>query len=272
MKDTRGFDEVMIVNPHDPRFDTTRGVRLMRFHYAQPPGMGHYAAPDPYGYGYYRQDPYHYGVGDPYGYYAQPPQMPPYAGSAFFGQAPYEPGYGKTQPEPVGYYADESPYAPIGEPQEPVGYVAEEYPIGCYGEDYPATGYGEDYPATGYGEDYPMGYYADEYPYGPMGEPQEPGYYGQVTPEMVGYGEYAPPEQGYLGVGYYGEPDLGRYVREIEPTFNAGCPMPTNVAGLEEQENLEGYIKPRTVNATCQQFTPEPGRTTSASELFKPLW
>jgi hypothetical protein len=94
MRDKRRFDEVMIVNPHDPRSDTRRGERLMRFHYVQPPEMGYYAAPDPYGYGYYGQEPYlaeEYppGVGDPYGYYAQPPQMAPqmapYAGPAFYG-------------------------------------------------------------------------------------------------------------------------------------------------------------------------------------------
>src|SRR5215470_4506059 len=117
MKHGRGFDEVMIVNPHDPRFDATRGggVRVMRFHYAQPPGIGPYAAPGPYGYGYYGHDPYlaeaySYGIGDPYGYYgyyAQPPQMAPYVGPAFYGQAPYEPGYGQIEPQPVGYYAEE---------------------------------------------------------------------------------------------------------------------------------------------------------------------
>jgi hypothetical protein len=104
-----------------------------------------------------------------------------------------------------------------------------------------------------------------------MGEPQEPGYYGQV-PEMVGYGEYAPPEQGYPGVGYYGQPDLAGYVRETEPTFNAGCPLPTNVPGFGEAENLEGYVKPTTVNPTCPQFTPQPGPTPSVPETFKPLW
>lgn len=106
-----------------------------------------------------------------------------------------------------------------------------------------------------------MGHYAEEYPYGPMGEPQEPGYYGQV-PEMVGYGEYAG----------YGEPDLTGYVRETEPTFNAGCPLPTNVPGFGEQENLEAYIKPTTVNPNCPQFTPQPGPTPSVPETFKPLW
>jgi hypothetical protein len=271
----------------------------MRFHYAQPPEMGCYAAPDPYGYGYYGQEPYlaeEYppAVGDPYGYYAQPPQMAPqmapYAGPAFYGQAPYQPGYGQAEPAPVGYYAEEypvgyygeeypmqgygeeypmghyaeeTPYGPMGQPQEPVGYYAEEYPVGYYGEEYPMQGYGEEYP---------MGHYAEETPYGPMGEPQEPGY-GQV-PEMVGYGAYAPLEQGYPGVGYYGydEPDLTGYVRETEPTFNAGCPLPTNVPGVGEAENLEGYIKPTTVNPICPEFTPQPGPTPSAPESFRPLW
>ena len=35
--------------------------------------------------------------------------------------------------------------------------------------------------------------------------------------------------------------------------------MPTNVGGLAEAEPLEGYVKPSTVNAACDQMTPQPG-------------
>src|SRR5262249_45068609 len=154
MRDRRGFDEVMIVNPHNLKSDTTRGVRLMRFLYAQPPGIGHYATPDPYGYGYYGRDPYlteqdPYGMGNPYGYYGyypQPPQMAPYAGPASYGQAPYEPGYGQIEPEPVGYYAEEYPY-PMGEPQEPGYYGHVPETVGYYGEYVPPE---QGYPAAGY--------------------------------------------------------------------------------------------------------------------------
>jgi hypothetical protein len=61
-------------------------------------------------------------------------------------------------------------------------------------------------------------------------------------------------------------------VRETEPPFNAGCPLPTNVAGFGESEDLAGYIRPTTVNAACGQFTGQPGQPPSVPETFKPLW
>ena len=69
-----GFDEVMIVNPSE-----NHGGRTMRFHDAQQPDMGYYGEL-PQDYGYYAEDPYlsqgyGYGQVDPYGYYAQPPEM-----------------------------------------------------------------------------------------------------------------------------------------------------------------------------------------------------
>jgi hypothetical protein len=105
MNANRGFDEVMIVNPSEPN----RGGRFMRFHYAQPPGMGYYAEPpemygwgepDMYGQyepvGYYAEDPYlaedPYGQVDPYGYYAESPEM-----------------YGWGEPEMAGYTRDVPP-------------------------------------------------------------------------------------------------------------------------------------------------------------------
>src|SRR5262249_28573025 len=111
----------------------------------------------------------------------------------------------------------------------------------------------------------PMGYYGQ---YEPMG------YYGQ-TPEMPGYAEHEPLAEDYPLSGYYGEPDMSGYVRETEPTYNPGCPLPTNVSGFGEpiqMDGLEGYIKPTTVNPSCGQFTEQPGPTPGAPEGFKPLW
>jgi hypothetical protein len=48
--------------------------------------------------------------------------------------------------------------------------------------------------------------------------------------------------------------------------------MPTNVAGVPEAEPLEGYVRPSSVNATCDQMTPQAGTGRFASDLFKPLW
>ncbi len=246
----RGFDEVMIVNPHDPRREAKEGVRLMGFYYGQPPEFG-----------YYGEEPYlsedlPYGEVGPYGYYGEAPEY------GYFAEEPYlaeELPYGEV--EPYGYYAQTpelygwGEYEPYGE-YEPVGYFAEEYPIGDYGEP----------PEYGYFAEEP--YLAEDLPYG---EYEPMGWYGQV-PEMVGWGQYEPYSE-YEPYGYYGEaPEFSGYVRDLPPTFNAGCPMPTNVAGLGESVPLEGYVRPRDVSPTCEQFTPQPGPTPSVPDTFKPLW
>jgi hypothetical protein len=259
-----GFDEVMIVNPSEPGSYPNQGVRLMRF--AQAPDIGYYAEPPDvyagYGandsYGFYAQAPEGYGYyGEPpdaYGYYSEPPE-----GYGYYGEEPYlseEPVYG--EPDPYGYYGGVSEMGGWGEPDpygqyQPVGYFAEEYPMGYYGQEYPMAGYAEGYP---------LGYYSQE---PPVGQYEPLGYYGQV-PEMVGYG------QEYPGVGYYGEPDMSGYVRDANPTFNPGCPLPTNVAGFGEAPTLEGYMKPATVNPTCDQFSPQPGTQPGLPDAFKALW
>ena len=37
-------------------------------------------------------------------------------------------------------------------------------------------------------------------------------------------------------------------VRDVPPAFNAGCPLPTNVAGFGEPTPLEGYVQPSEVS------------------------
>jgi hypothetical protein len=236
MNHSHGFDEIMIVNPSEPGFSTNQGVRMMRFHYGEPPDMGYYAQPsEPYG--YYAEPP------DPYGYYAEP-------------QEPY--GYYAEPPDPYGYYAEPQEMSGWGEADmygeiEP-GYGQYE-PIGYFAEEYPAMGYGEEYPSQ------------------PVGQYEPVGQYGQM-PDMGGYGQYEPLAEEYPGMAYYAEPDMSGYVREMAPTFNAGCPLPTNVAGYDEGEDLAGYVRPTTVNASCGEFTPSPYATSSGSvpEPFKPLW
>ncbi len=253
------FDEVMIVNPGGP--DRTRKVRLMRFHNVYPDGVGDFGETE-YGYyggpvgeyGYFAEEPYlsenmGYGEVDPLlGYYGQ-------AEPAYYGEL--EPGYGYYgEVDPAfGYYGQ--PYygrpGGWGEPDVygqagPVGYFAEEFPVGYYGEEFPVGDYGEEFPVVYYGEP----------PYEPVG------YYGQV-PEMVGYGE---PELQY-GEYYPGISDYAGYVREAAPAYNPGCPVPTNVSGFE---GLDGYVHPATVNASCGQFTAQPGAEPSLPETFKPLW
>src|SRR5712691_3071511 len=163
--------------------------------------------------------------------------------------------------------------APFGANQgvTPMSFRAAEPPeMGYYAEEEPGYGYfAEDYPVDGYGFAYPVDDYAQEYVpesvgyYGPMG------WYGQ--PEVEGYGQYEPVVQ-YPGMGYYAAPDFSGYVRDVRPAFNAGCPMPTNVAGFGEPENFEGYVQPATVNATCDRFTAQPGTTPGEPETFRPLW
>ena len=151
-----------------------------------------------------------------------------------------------AQPPEMGYYA---------EPPEMYGYFAEEPYLS---EELP------------YGEVEPYGYYAQ--PPEMYGQYEPMGWYGQV-PEMVGYGQYEPLAEEYPGMAYYAEaPDFAGYVRDVPPAFNAGCPMPTNVAGFGEMEPLAGYVRPTEVSPACRDFTPQPGPTPSVPETFKPLW
>jgi len=258
MRRRRGFDEVMIVNPYEPGADQ-QGVKLMRFRYAEAPDIGYYSAP-PEQYGYYAEDPYGAYAEDPYGYYAEDPYgEDPYGA---YGEADVSGYYGYGQPDAYGNYAGYGV-------QEPVGYFAEEPMMGgWYGEDP----YGED----PYGESEPMGWYGED-PYGedPYGEPEPMGWYGSV-PEMVGYGEgygeYAPLGEEYPSMGYYGESDMSGYVKDAPPTFNPGCPLPTNVAGFGEADTLAGYTKPGEVSPSCPQFTSPASPQGPLPDTLRPLW
>ncbi len=197
--------------------------------------------------GYYAESPYYddgygdiewvddFGEIDPY--YAEAEEY--YDGYGYAEADEYDDGYGEDDL----YYAAPGGYAGY------IGDYAEDYvpePVGYYADEYGYDGYGE-YPLAAYAEDY------DDL-------------YGYV-PEMVGYGEYDPYDE------QYGDPDMGAYVRETAPSFNAGCPLPTNVAGLGEYyDELDGYVKPRSVNANCQQFAPQPRPPGGMPETFRPLW
>jgi hypothetical protein len=298
------FDEVMIVNPTEP--GVYQGVRLMRFYpgnaatmgyYAEPPETyaGYYAEmPEPYA-GYYAQTPEPYGyyaeMPEPYGAYAEPPET-----YGYYAQVPEQYGHYAEPPDPYGYYAEPPDmYGYYAEAPDMYGYYAEAPDMyGYYAEPPYMEGWGEpevygelDPTYGGYAEYEPlqaypgMGYYSEPYPleaYGqaPFGHFAQPdvyptmGHYGEM-PEMPGYAEYES-QQAYPGVSYYGDPYLAGYVRETPPTWNAGCPMPTNVAGFSEAEPLEGYVKPSTVNASCEQMTPQPGPAPSTPDNFRPLW
>ena len=258
------FDEVMIVNPVD-RDGLPRGVRIMPYEYVQSPGMGWYGEPAPLD---------GYAEADPYGAYAEPEfaeaeyAEPEYAEPEFAEWGEPE-AYGEADPygfaefEPVGYYAEE---LPIGEADLLGGYAEPEY---GYGYGYGAAGYAE----PGYG--YAAGAYAEP-EIGYWGEPEyaefDPvGYAAGYAepPEMVGYGLDELAEE-VPGVGY-AEPEYAGYVRDVPPAFNAGCPLPTNVAGLGEPP-LDGYVRPTEVSPVCERFTPQPGPTAPLPDQFRPLW
>jgi hypothetical protein len=130
MKPNRAFDEVMIVNPYDPRTQHAQPIQLMRFHqppapygyYAEPQEVAYYAEP-PEPYGYYAESPdvsYYGEPADPYGYYAEAPEAP----------------YGELPPE-MGYYAEYPELPQMTGYAEPVAYYSEEYPP------QPVAGYGQ---------------------------------------------------------------------------------------------------------------------------------
>lgn len=255
------FDEVMIVNPSDGNVNTDQRVRLMRFHNTYPSEMNGFAQPEPYGY---------YGEPQAYGYYAQPEQY------GYFAQE--DPAYAEVDPA-YGYYAQVDPnygYGYYGDVDPTYGYYAEVDPAyGYYGQVDPNYGYyAEQEPAAWEGYDYgqypepgPVGYYAEEVPVANYNQTPM-GYYGQ-TPETYGYSEPQPQYES-PAVGYYGEPEYSGYAREVSPPFNAGCPLPTNVSGIDE--GFAGYARPATVNASCNQFTEQPGSPAMAPDTFKPLW
>jgi hypothetical protein len=111
---------------------------------ADPP-LGYYGGAHP-AYGYYGEvEPAvgYYGQADPaYGYYAQTPE---FAGPGYSGGP-----VGYAEPEPVGYFAEETPMAYYGEDAMPMGYYGQPEMVG-YGE--AEQQFAEEYPGVGvYGE------------------------------------------------------------------------------------------------------------------------
>jgi hypothetical protein len=261
MRPPRGFDEVMIVNPYDPA--RQQGVTFMQFYPSGPRDFGYYAGP-----------PWGYYAGPPLGWYGEPVEYGYYGEPADLAEDPYG-GY------PYGYYGEPPDFAgwgqaaPYGEVEPGYGYAEVDPALGYYAEDPMMGAYAEDPLTAGYDQVDPVGYYAEE---PPLGEPDPLG--GDASmPEMVGYGEpefadYSeePLAEEYPGMGDYGEPDVAGYVREEAPAYNPGCPLPTNVAGFEEADQLSGYVRPAEVGPTCTQFTPPPASKGSVPEAFKPLW
>ena len=268
----------MIVNPYDPQ-STNQQTNLMTFNTT--PEMGYYAGPAaPYGYyaagpemsydGYYGEPA---GYGAPYGYYAAGPEM---SYDGYSGEPPEMMGYYAAEPGAYGYYAD---------PPEMMGYYAAEPGAYGYYADQPGVGWHADSPEMryygnpGYGYSEPgIGYYGDQYdPIGYYADEWPMGWYGD-SPDLPGYGDYQPLSDYGDEMSYYAEPEMAGYVRQTAPVFNPGCPIPTNVAGYGEHEQfsegdpLSGYQRPKSVNASCEQFTPQPGVRDFVPETFKPLW
>jgi hypothetical protein len=191
-----------------------------------------------------------YGYAPTLGYYADPVE-------AYYGAAP---GYGAYAAEPAyGYYGE----------AEPVGYYADETPLGYYADPYagqhPNMGayYG---PPPGYAQAPEMAGYGD-----PYGDPYGDAYAGDQYADAETYGDGEDFADEYPGVADYADNDMSGYVRETPPPFNAGCPMPTNV-GMGDADAFAGYVAPSGVNATCQEFTAQPGSPASVPDTFRPLW
>lgn len=199
MRRKKQFDEVMIVNPSPGSPNSNQRVRLMRFHNVFPPQMAGYAEPETYGY-YAEPETYgNYGQLQTYGYVAESPYPSAAQNVGYYGEA--EPAYGYySQVDPslsyygeadpaYGYYAQTPEFAgpaygggPGYAEPEPVGYFAEETPMGYYGEEATPMGYYGQPEMVGYGEAEQQ--FAEEYPgvaeYGEreFGEPEFAGYDG----------------------------------------------------------------------------------------------
>jgi len=292
MRREQQFDEVMIVNPSEGSTNSNQRVRLMRFHNVIPPELSGFAESEPYGY---------YAEPETYGYYSE--ADPPLG---YYAEVDPRFGYYAEAEPPLGYYAEVDPRLAHYDEAEPAlsyysevdpryGYYSETDPtMGYYSEAEPAYGYyaqAQESPGVGAWNGYheyrpaaaePVGYFAEENPVGYYGEDvnQAMGYYGQ-TPEMVGYGEAEPQfAEDYPGMSFYGEQDFAEpefagysgYTRDTPPSFNAGCPLPTNLSGYDDVDGYDGYTSPTTVNPTCDTMSAQPGTAPSIPDTFKPLW
>ncbi len=195
MRRDRAFDEVMIVNPFDPRFNQQPNT-FMRFHEA--PEMGYYAEPPEMGYyGSYAEPPPdmgYYGEAPEMGYYGEPAEYGDYGEPemGWYGEAPEMGWYG--EPPEIGGYAD------------PIEYYAEEMPLAGYGYGYgqvpEMVGYSEPEAYNEYeplSEEYPgMAYYGEPYMEGYVRE-RRPTYNPgcPIATNVSGYEESSPLE-GYV--------------------------------------------------------------------------
>src|ERR687895_205335 len=177
-----------------------------------------------------------------YGYIVEEPEA-----LGYFAEEPYEMGY---MPEDIAYVADPPPgftegfgYAPTE-----VAYVAEEPEF----VKTSAMGYAHDIPET-------VGYFAEE-PYEMGEEESEMGYFAEEPDEM---GE----DESEVGYFAEGPDDIEGYVRETrEPAFSP------RVVPADKISGIEGYIRPKMINPTCESILPAEVVSKPASDWFKPLW
>jgi hypothetical protein len=259
-----GFDEVMIVNPYEPGTGPGRGATLMNM-YGTGPFSGYYGQPfDAWG---------HYAEPDEFADGEEFAELEPMGETDEYG-APWDDAYAEY--DPYGYYAEDLPLAGYAGYGQVDPYFGQADPYGAYAGYPPAVAA---YPHMGYA---PLGWYGE-------------------MPEMVGYGPYGAyePIEEYPEIAYYAEPEFEGYVRDVPPRFNAGCPLPTNVAGYDEADDMVGYDetedmaayedaedmaiydeaddlaaykRPMDVSPTCQQFTEPAYSAVLLPDTLKPLW
>jgi hypothetical protein len=233
------FGEIMIVNPL-----SYKGERRMKLYPINKSALYGYIAAEPEELGYFAEEPYEMGyMPDEIGYIADPPP----GFTEGFGYAPTEVAYVAEEPEFVKTsamgYAHDIP--------ETVGYFAEEpYEMG---EDEDGMGYVYEVPDE-------MGYFAQEPDEMGEGEEGEMGYFAE-EPDEMGEDES---EMGYFAE----EPEnVEGYVRETrEPGFSP------RVVPADKISGLEGYIRPKMINPTCESILPAEVVSKPASDWFKPLW
>ena len=98
------------------------------------------------------------------------------------------------------------------------------------------------------------------------------------APDMSGYAD--DPLSDYPeGFGYYAQPEMAGYVRQTRApliTRAARSLLTSPATARHEQfsdgDPFSGYQRPKSVNASCGQFTPQPGVSDFVPETFKPLW
>ncbi|MCI0695252.1 hypothetical protein L0337_25000 [candidate division KSB1 bacterium] len=247
------LDELMIVNPSHPK-----GERYMRLYEVDPAALSGYIGEMPEAFGYYAEAPDNLGCG------CGMPRLCPACGFHL-----------AEAPEGFGYFADPPPGFVEGFAEPEFGYYAEAPEFGYYAE-APEFGYYAEAPEFA---EYPefaeapgdMGYFAESPDFMGYGEP-EIGYFAEPefaeAPEMGYFAEDPGYGEAYPEMGYFAEdPAFSGYMQDTTaPGFSP------RVVPVDKLGEVEGYMTPKTINPSIENFRPPEVVSQVSTQWFKSPW